>query len=145
MLFIHLKKIKVYDFHYWKSANTQTTFFIIPAKECVNIDIYRTIKDENGETSKCYLWRIIRKLYTHPKWKLYTFIMEFTIHEIKNTCTSQWFCSYIDLINACFMYFIKHAWFGIDVLVSVYYSIVWHATTLVSFIYTWSVLPAKRY
>ena len=35
--------------------------------------------------------------------------------------------------------------FGIDVIVSVYYSLLWHATTLVSFIYTWSVLPTKLY
>ena len=58
---------------------------------------------------------------------------------------SQWFCIYIDLINAYFMSFILPAWFGIDVLVSVYYSLLWHATTLVSFIYTWSILPTKRY
>ena len=43
------------------------------------------------------------------------------------------------------MSFILPAWFGIDVLVSVYYSLLWHATTLVSFSYTWSVLPTKRY
>jgi len=30
---------------------------------------------------------------------------------------------YIDLINAYFMSFILPAWFGIDVLVSVYYSL----------------------
>ena len=37
------------------------------------------------------------------------------------------------------------AWFGIDVLVSVYYSLLWHATTLVSFIYTWSLLPTELF
>jgi len=40
------------------------------------------------------------------------------------------------------MSLILAACFGIDVLVSVYYSLLWHATTLVSFIYTWSLLPA---
>ena len=53
---------------------------------------------------------------------------------------SQWFCIFIDLINAYFMSLILPAWFGIDVLVSVYYSLLWHATTLLSFIYTWSLL-----
>ena len=42
---------------------------------------------------------------------------------------------FINLINAYFVSFIWLAWFGIDVLVSVYYSLLWHATTLVSFIY----------
>ena len=51
----------------------------------------------------------------------------------------------IDIINAYFMSFIWLAWFGIAVLVSVYYSLLWHATTLVSFIYTWSLLLTKRY
>ena len=51
----------------------------------------------------------------------------------------------IDLINANFRSFILPAWFGIDVIVSVYYSLSWHATTLVSFIYTWSLLPTKLY
>ena len=50
---------------------------------------------------------------------------------------------FIDLINA--WSFICLAWFGIDVLVSVYYSFLWHSTTLVSFIYTWSLLPTKLY
>jgi len=44
-----------------------------------------------------------------------------------------------------FMSFILPAWFGSDVLVSVYYSRLWHATTLVSFIYAWSLLPTKLY
>ena len=52
---------------------------------------------------------------------------------------------FIDLINAYFMSFIWLAWFGIYVLVSVYYSLLWHATTLVSFIYTWSLLPTKLF
>ena len=52
---------------------------------------------------------------------------------------------FIDLINAYIMSFIWLAWVGIDVLVSVYYSLLWYATTLVSFIYTWSVLPTKLY
>ena len=42
----------------------------------------------------------------------------------------------IDLINAYFISFIWLAWFGIDVIVSVYYSLLRHATTVVSFIYT---------
>ena len=52
---------------------------------------------------------------------------------------------FIALINAYFMSFIWLACFGIDVIVSVYYSLLWHATTLVSFIYTWSLLPTKLY
>ena len=47
---------------------------------------------------------------------------------------------YIDLINAYFMSVIWLAWFGIDVLVSVYYT-----NTLVSLIYTLSLLPTKLY
>ena len=43
------------------------------------------------------------------------------------------------------MSFIWLAWVGIDVLLSVYYSLLWHATTLLSFIYTWSFLPTKLY
>ena len=35
------------------------------------------------------------------------------------------------------------AWFGIDVLVSVYYSLLWHVTILVSFNYIWNSLPTK--
>ena len=52
---------------------------------------------------------------------------------------------FINLKNTYLMSFIWLAWFGIDVLVSVYYSLLWHAITLVSFIYTWSLLPNKRY
>ena len=33
----------------------------------------------------------------------------------------------------------------LSIIVSVYYSLLWHATTLVSFIYTWSELPTKFY
>ena len=52
---------------------------------------------------------------------------------------------YLHVTLTCWIHFILPAWFGIDVLVSVYYSLFWHATTLVSFIYTWSILPTKRY
>ena len=52
---------------------------------------------------------------------------------------------FIGLINAYFMSFIWLARFGIDVLVSVYNSLLWHATTRVSFIYAWSLLPTKLY
>ena len=71
----------------------------------------------------------------------------------------------IDLINACFLYILRLVWFGTDVLVSVYlslmnctnsnviylymkcitYLLLWTATTLVLFIYTWSVLPTNFY
>ena len=43
------------------------------------------------------------------------------------------------------MSFIWCAWFGTDVLVSVYYCLLWTAKTIVSFIYTWSLLPTKLY
>ena len=55
----------------------------------------------------------------------------------------------IDLINAYSMSFLWLVWFGTDVLVSVLLSLMncllWTANTLVSFIYTWSVLLAYFY
>ena len=64
---------------------------------------------------------------------------------ISNTTANLILYFFIDIINAYFMSFIWLAWLGIDVLVSVYYSLLSHPTTLVSFIYTWSLLPTKLY
>ena len=69
-------------------------------------------------------------------WSL--FLIYFTKHIVQRE-TKKWY------IYLYFMSFLWLAWFGIDVLVSVYYSLLWHATTLVSFIYTWSLLPTKLY
>ena len=93
---------------------------------------------------KCNFVNTFKSLY--PKWKRlndHWIISSYYCQSDSVFCTDLVNNSvfFIDLINAYFMSFIWLAWFGIDVLVSVYYSLLWHATTLVSCIYTWSLLP----
>ena len=92
-----------------------------------------------------YYWRVSTRL-------LHTILVETAVLGHRPLCMfpfqrvmSTYSVFFIDLINAHFMSFIWLAWFGADVLVSVYYSLLWHATILVSFICTWSLLPTKLY